>query len=148
MTYCNNALLLCLCFVSLVTGLEPEPGVRQCRRLELSIPNGEPIFYQLAPAVEGRFFIPFTMTDVKVGSSKQCNQIGPFLKVLCHNLLVKMAQILRDFWAVFKDKTLVKTVVASEFLINFWKIWATFYSNIWSHWPQIRETPLLVDSIS
>ena len=41
------------------------------------------------------------------------------------NMLTKVAQIFGDFWAVLKNCNLKANM-----------LWATFYSNIWTQWPQ------------
>ena len=50
------------------------------------------------------------------------------------NLLTKVAQNFGYCLSYFvKHQFLNKTIVAT-FGITFWKYWATFYCNIWSHW--------------
>ena len=45
---------------------------------------------------------------------------------LSHNIGPSISQLFGNFK---NDTNEVKTVV-----VNFWENWATFYSNIWSHW--------------
>ena len=66
-------------------------------------------------------------------SYEQCDQIGRFLKVLGNRKSSKRSpndwQLFGLFW---KTSLLCKNCI-SYFLGNFWKNWATFFSNIWSH---------------
>ena len=55
----------------------------------------------------------------------QCDQIGRYWKFLA-------TKFLTTFWAILKNSLLCKNCI-SYFLGNFWKNWATFFSNIWSH---------------
>ena len=64
----------------------------------------------------------------------ECDQIGRFLKVLDNKILTKVAQIISNFLGCFeKPHSYVKTAVGTSW-VTFGDIWATFYSNIWSHW--------------
>ena len=69
------------------------------------------------------FFIP--------SNCFQCDQIGQILKVLGRKFSHKTSpNRLGDiFWLFTKHQLWVKSTIDT-----FWKIWATLYSNIWSHW--------------
>ena len=74
--------------------------------------------------------------DVKnITSHDQCDQIwGDFLKFLAEKFVTKVAQIIINFLGYFKKPhSYVNTAVATSWE-TFRNIWATFYSNIWSHW--------------
>ena len=51
-------------------------------------------------------------------------------KVLGDNVLTKVAQMLSNFFWLFWRMVLFTENCCG----NFWRIWATFYLNIWSHW--------------
>ena len=42
---------------------------RLCRKLELSWGTEQPIFYELNPATDGRFYLPFSINSDKVGAT-------------------------------------------------------------------------------
>ena len=57
-----------------------------------------------------------------------------FWKFLATKILAKEAQIIGNFLGYLeKPHSYVKTALAT-FCTSFGKNWATFYSNIWSHW--------------
>ena len=70
--------LLCAIGIRLGSGADPpRPGGgqrvnpsrrsgRHCHKLELSFGNEQPIFYELNPAIDGRFFVAFTINTEKV----------------------------------------------------------------------------------
>ena len=65
----------------------------------------------------------------------QCDQIGRFWKLLVTKFLSKVAQIIGNFLGYFeKSHSFVKNYAATSW-VTFGNFWATFYSNIWSHWP-------------
>ena len=43
-----------------------------------------------------------------------------------------------DFWGIWEHHFFIKTC-ARYFMGNFRKNWATFYSNIWSHWREASQ---------
>ena len=56
-----------------------------------------------------------------------------FWKLLVTKYLAKVAQIISNFKGYFeKPHSFVKTNVATSW-VTFGNIWATYYSNIWSH---------------
>ena len=59
----------------------------------------------------------------------QCDQIGRFLKFLATEFLAKVAQIFSNNFGLLWKMDLF-TVFWATFVDN----WATFCSNIWSHW--------------
>ena len=61
----------------------------------------------------------------------QCDQIGRFLKFLATKFLPKEAQNNWQLLGYFEKPHSWKN---DYFGGKFWKNWATFYSNIWSHW--------------
>ena len=64
------------------------------------------------------------------------------------NILTKVAQILRDFWALLKTSLIKKANTIPGYVLGqFWKYWATFYSDIWSHWSQIIFLFTLEDAL-
>ena len=65
----------------------------------------------------------------------QCDQNGLFSKILTTNFLWKAAQIFGDLWGVLKT-SIFQFKTAGIHLGNYWKNWATFNLNIWSHWPK------------
>jgi hypothetical protein len=44
---------------------------RQCRKLELSFGNEQPIFYEMNPASGGRIYLPFSINAEKVAQKNQ-----------------------------------------------------------------------------
>ena len=69
----------------------------------------------------------------------QCDQIARFLKVVGDITSIKSSP---NYWQLFglfwKPHTFVKTYVATSW-VTFENIWATFYSNIWSHWSVVKK---------
>ena len=63
----------------------------------------------------------------KFVNCRQCDQIGPLLKCLCTNFSYKF---------IPNVKILLGLVLWKTFLLRkvFYKNWATFCFNIWSHW--------------
>ena len=57
-------------------------------------------------------------------------RLSDFWKFLATNLLTKVAE---NDWAILNRSIQVKTAV-DIILANFGNIYATFFSNIWSHW--------------
>ena len=72
----------------------------------------------------------------------QCDQIGRFLKLLVANCLTKVAQIFGNFLGYCKKHYSVSKNCCGSFLGIVCEIWATFYSNIWSHWMARRRRGL------
>ena len=76
MTFKTKVIHLMVFSISLVTSLGPGhfPGPyadlmsrRQCRKVEVSLPNSDPIFYPVpAPFDRKYYFIPFTIDTSKV----------------------------------------------------------------------------------
>ena len=65
---------------------------------------------------------------------RQCDQIGRFLKVFGDKISSKSSQNYSNSLGYFeKSHSNVKTYLATSWM-TFGNIWATFYSNIWSHW--------------
>ena len=65
---------------------------------------------------------------------QQCDQIERFFKkIWVKNYVTKVAQTVRDFWAILKHHVSGKNCVG-KILGNFWKNWITSYFSIWSHW--------------
>ena len=62
-----------------------------------------------------------------------CHQMRGCLKVLVIHFLTKEAQIFPNFWAILKYDTLKEKYSFFYFWDNYWKNWATFNSNSWSH---------------
>ena len=83
---------------------------------------------------------------VPIGESFQYHKIvcsvtklGDFWKFLVTNLLAKVAQIFGDLLCYFERHHLFSKNCRISFLGNYWKIWTTFYSNIFlSHWLCVR----------
>ena len=62
------------------------------------------------------------------------NRLGDFLKFLRTKFLAKVAQIFsNNFWLFWKMELFMSTDLKT-FWAFFVENWATFYSNIWSHW--------------
>ena len=61
-------------------------------------------------------------------------RLGDFWKFWLTNLLTKVAQIFGKFLCYFESHHLFSKNCGSYFFGNYWKFWATFYSNFWSHW--------------
>ena len=55
------------------------------------------------------------------------------------HLTTTTAQYRQYFWAFCKNITFWLNYTVATFWANFGKIWATFYSNIWSHWTYIMQ---------
>ena len=70
---------------------------------------------------------------IKTWGSSSVTRLGDFLKILVTKFLAKEAQNVAAFLGYFLKKTYsyVNTALAT-FWATFGKIWATFYSNIWS----------------
>ena len=68
-------------------------------------------------------------------------RLGDFFKVLGTKISSKEAQTIGNFLGYFeKPHSDVKTALASYWATFGEKNWATFYSNIWSHWPLNNDT--------
>ena len=60
-------------------------------------------------------------------------RLGDFQKFLMTKFLTKVSHIISNFLGhLEKPNSYVKTAVANSW-VTFGKIWATLYSNIWSH---------------
>ena len=67
--------------------------------------------------------------------SCQCDQIGLFLKVIGYKFSCKSCpKFFNAFWSIYKNVNFQVKPAVRIFGANLWKIWATFRSNIWSHW--------------
>ena len=60
-------------------------------------------------------------------------RLGNFLKFSATNFLTKVAQIFGNFLGCCEKHYFISKNYCGSFLGIVWKIWATFYSNIWSH---------------
>ena len=64
-----------------------------------------------------------------------------FVKLLVTNLvLAEVDQIFAGSLCYLESNQLLSKNCSSYFLDKYYKIWATFYSNIWSHWGQPRRS--------
>ena len=73
------------------------------------------------------FFFP-------LAAARSVTRLGDFWKFLATKILAKEAQMIGNFLGYLeKPYSYVKTALAT-FCTSFGKNWATFYSNIWSHW--------------
>ena len=76
-------------------------------------------------------------------------RFGNFFNFLATNFLTKVAQIFNDFLGYFENIKFYVKIAVPTFLGNYVKIWASFYSNIWSHcisrheYPPITTTPVV-----
>ena len=65
---------------------------------------------------------------------EQCEQVGRFLKVVWTTLVTKIDKIFSDTLGHFE-----KLHCWGYFWATFRENWPTFYSNIWSHCPWVKE---------
>ena len=64
-------------------------------------------------------------------------RFGNFFNFLATNFLTKVAQIFNDFLGYFENIKFYVKIAVPTFLGNYVKIWASFYSNIWSYWSDV-----------
>ena len=61
-------------------------------------------------------------------------RLGEFCKFLVTYFLSKVAQMSGDFSNYFENVTFQVETAVATFWGHSWRIWATFYVNLWSHW--------------
>ena len=81
-------------------------------------------------------FESFRPTLNKMGHG-QCDQIVLHFKGLCDNFFKKVAQTESDILGYFENHL---KLAMTTFWARIGKIWATFYSTIWSHWSRTQKT--------
>ena len=68
------------------------------------------------------------------GVRDSVTRLGDFWKFVVTNTFYKSSQIICVAFGLLKNITLREKTVVGTFGGNFQKYWATFCSNIWSHW--------------
>ena len=61
-------------------------------------------------------------------------RLGEFCKFLVTYFLSKVAQMSVTSGTILKNVTFQVETAVATFWGHSWRIWATFYVNLWSHW--------------
>ena len=84
----------------------------------------------------GQFFAVVTFPRfVKNFPVTSVTRLGYFVKFLATNFLAKVSQIFGHCWGYIENIPFEVITGMANFWATLDKHWATFYSNIWSHYP-------------
>ena len=72
--------------------------------------------------------VEFSLHETLLYVTASVTRLDDSLKILALNFIMKVAQIIGDFWRYFKTHFLLRKICC-----GYRKLLATLYSNIWSH---------------